>query len=136
MLAVSVVSLRRVGAVTGEPTRTINQTRVQIFLGRAADGGGAVSSFLVGLGGKCGLYATGRYRFDVDEPIVRSKTPSILQMRTARGAANAHGSASPGGDRATSVQREEVAFMTLICHDCACSNKPGQGNSVKSASQP
>jgi hypothetical protein len=110
--------------VTAEPTRTINQSRVQNFLGKAAGGCGyTLNSFLVVLGDKCGLYATGQYSFDGDEPVVCSQAPSIAQKRNsgeaADGAVHAHGSASAGKERAMSAQREEVAFMALICHDCA-----------------
>jgi hypothetical protein len=107
--------------VTAEPMRTINQSKAQNFLGKAAGGcGGALNSFLIAVGDKCGLYPTSQYRCDVEEPIVRSKAPSIVQKRTSsRAAAGAHGSASPGKDWVISVQREEAAFMTLVCHDCA-----------------
>jgi hypothetical protein len=123
--------------VTAEPTRTVNQSSGQIFLGKAARGcGGALNSFLVVLGDKCRVYATGQYTFDVEEPIVRGKAPSIAQKRSSRaaadGAADAHATATPGEDRAMSVQREETAFMTLICHDCAAATHSQTGNSVKS----
>jgi hypothetical protein len=110
--------------VPAEPTRTINQSKVQNLLGMAADGcGGALNSFLVVLGDKCGLYATGQYSFDVEEPIFRRKAPSIVQKRNsnkaAGGIAHSHRSATQSEDRAMSVQREETAFMTLMCHECA-----------------
>ena len=55
--------------MTAEPTRTINQSRVRNFLGKAAGGcGGALNSFLVVLGDKCGLYATGQYSSDGKRP--------------------------------------------------------------------
>ena len=111
--------------MTAEPTRTINQSKVQNLLGLAAGGcGGALNSFLVVLGDRCGLYGTGQYSVvDVEGPIVRSKAPSIAQKRNsnkaAGGPALAQGSAIPGEDRALRVQREETAFMTLMCHECA-----------------
>jgi hypothetical protein len=112
------------GAVTAEPTRTISQSKVQNLLGMAGDGcGSALHSFLVVLGDKCGLYATGQYSVDVEGPIVRRKAPSIAQKRTSSeatdGAALAHASGTPGEERAVRVQREETAFMTLMCHECA-----------------
>jgi hypothetical protein len=108
--------------VTAEPTRTINQFRVQNFLGKAAGGcSGALNSFLIVLSDKCRLSATGQYTFDVEEPIVQSQATSIAQKRSSRGATDgaAQGSANGCEDRAMKVQREETAFMTLICHDCA-----------------
>jgi hypothetical protein len=122
--------------VTAEPTRTINRSSVPNFLGKAAGScGGALNSFLVVLGDKCGLYATGQYAFEEDEPIVRGMTLSRAQKRTSREAADraadAHGSATPGEDRAMSAQREETALMTLIGHDCAAATHSQTGNSVK-----
>jgi hypothetical protein len=111
--------------VTAEPTRTINQSNVQNLLGLAAGGcGGVLNSFLVVLGDKCGLYATGQYSVvEVEGPIVRGNAPSIAQKRNSNNAAGgpalAQGSAIPGEDRVMSVQREETAFMTLMCHECA-----------------
>jgi hypothetical protein len=110
--------------VIAEPTRTINQSRARKLLGKAAGGcGGALNSLLVVLGDRCGLYATGQYSSEVEEPIVPSKAISIAQKPTSsgarKGAPHTHGSASPGQDRTTSVQPEETAFMTLICHECA-----------------
>jgi len=111
--------------VTAEPTRTINQSKVQSLLGLAAGGcGGALNSFLVVLGDKCRLYATGQYSIvEVEGPIVRSNSPSIAQKRNCnnagRGPVRPQGSAIPGEDRVPRVQREETAFMTLMCHECA-----------------
>jgi hypothetical protein len=128
------------GAVTAEPTHTIKQSRVQNLLGKAAGAcGGALNSFLVVLGDKCGLYATGQYSFDVEEPIPSSEAPRVAQKRSssfaAERAAHAHGSATPSEDRAMSVQRGETALMTLICHDCAAATDARMGNSVKSVRQ-
>jgi hypothetical protein len=122
--------------VTTEPTRTINQSRVRTFLGEALGGcGGALNSFLVVLGDKCGLYATGQYSSDGEKRVVRSQAPSIAQERNSSEAADspvhAHVSAIPSKDRAMRVQREETAFMTLICHDCAAATDSRVSNSVK-----
>jgi hypothetical protein len=85
--------------MSAEPTHTINQSTVQNFLRKATRGcGGALNSFLVVLGDKTGLHATSSYSRDVEEPIVRSHASSITQKR---------------------AHRDETAFMTLICHDCA-----------------
>ena len=111
--------------MTAEPTRTINQSKVQNLLGLAAGGcGDALNSFLVVLGDKCGLDATGQCSVvDVEGPIVHSNAPSIARKRESNAAAGnpafAQSSAIPGEDRALSVQREETAFMTLMCHECA-----------------
>ena len=100
----------------------------------------ALNSLLVVLGDTCGLYATGQYAFEVEEPIIRSNAPSITHKRSsneaADGAAHAHGSAAPGQQRVMSVQQEETAFMTLISHDCAAATDSQTGNSVKSIRQP
>jgi hypothetical protein len=104
---------------------TINPSRVQNFLGKAAGGyGGALNSFRVVLGDQCGLHATSSYSCDVEEPIVRSQASSIAPKRAgssegADGAVHAPGSALPGRDRAISVHRDETAVMTLIWHECA-----------------
>jgi hypothetical protein len=110
--------------VTAKLDRAINQSRVRKFLGETAGGcGGALNLFLVLVGDNCGLYPTGQYSFDAEKPIVRSQAPSITQKRSsseaAEAAVHAHGTAISAKDRAMSVQREETAFMTLICHDCA-----------------
>jgi hypothetical protein len=110
--------------VTAKLDRAINQSRVRKFLGETAGGcGGALNLFLVLVGDNCGLYRTGQYSFDAEKPIVRSQAPSITQKRSsseaAEAAVHAHGTAISAKDRAMSVQREETAFMTLICHDCA-----------------
>jgi hypothetical protein len=110
--------------VTAEPTHTISQSKVQNLLGMVGDGcGSALNSFLVVVGDKSGLYATGQYSVDVEGPIVRSKAPSIAQKRNSNkaacGFAHSQCRAIPGDDRAVSVRREETAFMTLICHECA-----------------
>jgi hypothetical protein len=109
--------------VSPEPTHTLNQGGVRNFLGQAATGcGGALNSFVLLLGDKHGLHATSSYS-GVADPIVRCQAPSITRKRcsseAADGAVHAHGSAIPSRDRAMSVHREETAFMTLICHDCA-----------------
>jgi hypothetical protein len=95
--------------VAAQTTRTINQTKAQNLLGLAARGcGGALNSFLVVLG---------------EGQIVRSNAPSIGQQdnsnTAARGPTLAQGSGILGADPALSNQREETAFMTLMCHECA-----------------
>jgi hypothetical protein len=110
--------------VTTEPTRSINQGSVRHFLREAAAGcGGTLNSCFVVLGDKCGLYATGQYKSDGEEPVVRSQAPSNAQKRNSSRAADspahAHGRAIPSNDRAMSIQGDETAFMTLICHQCA-----------------
>jgi hypothetical protein len=103
--------------VTAEPTRTI---RVQNFLGKAAGGcNGALNSFLIVFSDKCGPSATGQYTFDGERSIGRSQATSIAQKRSSGGATHSHGSANACKDRAMSIQQEETACMTLICHDCA-----------------
>ena len=100
---------------------------------KAAGGcGGALSSFLVALGDRCGFYATGLYSSEVDEPFVQSEAPSIAQKRTSSddavdGAALAHGSATSGQDRALRVLWDETAFMTLVCHECAAATDSHMG---------
>ena len=126
--------------MTAEPTRTISQSKIQNLLDKAAVGcGGALNSFLVLLGDKCGLYATGPYSSDVETAIVCERAPSIAQKRNANkaadGPAHAHGSATPGEERAMRVQREETAFMTLICHECGAAPVSPMGNSVRSVGQ-
>jgi hypothetical protein len=112
------------GVVTTEPTRSINQSRVRSILGEAAAGcGGALNAFFVAVGDTCGLYPTGQYSSDGQEPDVRSQAPIVVHARNSNQAADgpvhARGSAIPSSDRAMRVQLEETAFMTLICHDCA-----------------
>jgi hypothetical protein len=118
--------------VIAEPTRTINHSRARKLLGKAAGGcGGALNSLLVVLGDRCGLYATGQYRSDVETSIVPSKAPSIAQKRpfsdAVDGAALAHRSATSGQDRALRVLWEETAFMTLVCHECAAATDSHMG---------
>jgi hypothetical protein len=89
--------------VTAEPTPTNKQSRVQNSLGKAAGGcGGALNAFLVVLGDKCGLYATGQYGVEVERPIRRSESPSIAQKRSSGEAtvraAHAHRAATSGED--------------------------------------
>jgi len=65
-------------AVTPEQTRPIKRTKVQTFLGKAADGcGSALNSVLVVLGDKFGLYKTGQYSSDMEEPTCRRAAPSL-----------------------------------------------------------
>ena len=109
--------------MTSGLTRTINQSRLQESVSKAASGcGSALNSLLVGLGDKCGLHATVQYGGDVEEPILRTSIPSVAQKLTPGGAvdraAHAHGSATAGEDRAVQVQREEAGLMTLMCHVC------------------
>jgi hypothetical protein len=116
--------------------RTIKQSSVRNFLGKAAGGcGGTLHSVLVVLGKKGAHYATGQYSTDVKEPIVWSKAPSSVQERRSREAADGdaptQGSPTSGEDRAR-VQQEETAFMTLICHECAAAIESPIGNSVRS----
>jgi hypothetical protein len=119
--------------------RTIKQSSVQNLLGKAAGGrGGTLHSFLVVLGDRYALYATGQYSTDVKEPIVWSKAPSSVQERRSSEAADGdapHGSPTSGEDRAMRVQQEETAFMTLICHECAAAPESPMGNSVRSVGQ-
>jgi hypothetical protein len=107
--------------VTTEPTRSISQRRVRNFLGEAAAGcGGALNELFVTVGDRCGLYATGQYSSDGQAPVVRSQAASVVQARKATDSpVHARAIAVPSSDRAMRVQREETAFMTLICHDCA-----------------
>lgn len=110
--------------MTTEPTRSINRRSVRHILGEAACGcGGALNSFFAFLGDKCGLYATGQHNSDGEEPVVGSQTPSHAQKRNSSRAADssphAHGRPIASNDRSMSVQREETAFMMLICHECA-----------------
>ncbi len=110
--------------MTAEPTRSINQSKVQNFWGLAAGGCGcALNSFLLVLGDRCGLHGTAQYGVDVEGPIVRSKALSVGQKpnsnKAAGGPVHPQGSAIPGEDRVPRVQREEAAFMTLLCHECA-----------------
>jgi hypothetical protein len=112
------------GIVTTEPTRSISQRRVRNFLGAAAAGcGGALNELFVTVGDRCGLYATGQYSSDGQAPVVRSPAASVVQARSSNQATDspvhARAIAVPSSDRAMRVQREETAFMTLICHDCA-----------------
>ena|SRR5450631_1107463 len=132
MLHVPAVPATKGVAVTAEPTRAISQNRLQNLMDKAAGGcGGALSSFLVVVGDRCGLYATGQYRSDVETSIVPSKAPSIAQKRpfsdAVDGAALAHGSATSGQDRALRVLWEETAFMTLVCHECAAATDSHMG---------
>jgi hypothetical protein len=110
--------------VTTEPTPSINQSSVRHFLGQAAAGcGRALNSCFVVLGDTCGLYATGQYKSDGEERVVRSQTPSNARKRNSSRAADnpshARGRDIPSDDRAITIHREETAFMTLICHQCA-----------------
>ena len=110
--------------MTAEPTRTINPSKVLNLLGLPTGGcGGALNALLVVLGDRCGLHGTAQYGVDVEGPIVRSNSPSIAQKRNSNNAGTGlvrpQGSATRGEDRALRVQREETAFMTLMCHECA-----------------
>ena len=63
-------------AVTPEQTRPIKRTKVQTFLSKAADGcGSSLNSVLVVLGDKFGLYKTGQYSSDMEEPIAKIDLP-------------------------------------------------------------
>jgi hypothetical protein len=109
--------------MTAEPTRTIKQNRVHNFLGQAAgDCGAAVNSFLFGLGDKCGLLrpvsTASTWRGRSSGALLRALPLRRRSSEAADGASQAHGSATQGQERDVSVQRDEAAFMTLICHDC------------------
>ena len=83
MLHVPAVLLRQGGMVTANPARTINQSRVQNRLGKAASGcGAALNSFLVFLGDKGRPYATGPYSSRGEKAIVCNQAPSMAQKRT------------------------------------------------------
>jgi len=65
----------KVDAVTPEQTRPIKRTKVQTSLSKAADGcGSALNSVLV-FGDKFGLYKTGQYSFDMEEPSAKIDLP-------------------------------------------------------------
>ena len=118
--------------MTAESTRTINRTKVQSLLGLAAGRSGcALNSFLLVLGDRCGLHGTAQYGVDVEGPIVRSKALSLGQKpnsnKAAGGPVHPQGSAIPGEDRVPRVQREETAFMTLVCHECAAATDGHMG---------
>ena len=126
--------------MTANPAHTINQTRAQNLLDKAAGGcGAALNSFLVFVGDKGRLYPTGPYRPGVQKAIVCNQAPSIAQKHAfseaTGGAALAQRSGTPGEDRAMRLQREETAFMTLICHECAAAPVSPMCNSVRSAGQ-
>ena len=76
-------------------------------------------------------FATGPYSSGVEKAIVCNQAPSIAQKRNfseaTDGAALAQGNGTSGEDRAVSLQREETAFMTLICHECAAATVSPMG---------
>jgi CheY-like chemotaxis protein len=93
--------LRKDGAVTAEPMRTIQQrSRVRNFLGKAAGRcGRALNSSLAVPGNNGGLCC------DVDQPI------------TKRGV--------------MSSQQEQTSFMMLMCHECGEATHAPMGGSEK-----
>jgi hypothetical protein len=102
--------------------RSIKPCKVRNFLGGSAAGcRSALNAFFVAVGDNCGLYATGQYGWD--GPDVRSQAASVGQARSSDqatdGPVRARGSAIPSRDRAMTVQGEEIALMSLLCHDCA-----------------
>jgi hypothetical protein len=121
--------------VTIEPMRTRKQSKVQNLLGKAAGGcGGALHSFLAVVGDRYALHATGQYSTDVKAPIVRRRATSGAEKRrssqAADGDVHTHGRPTAREDRVMRAQREETAFMTLICHECAAATASPTGNSV------
>jgi hypothetical protein len=62
-------TLEKAGAMTSDTTVPIKRSSVRAFLVAVANGcGGLLNSILVALGDKLGLYKTGQYSFDLEEP--------------------------------------------------------------------